>query len=130
MGCDLYSNSTQELHIVWAKNSIDVYPDYSLYVYCRLPYFKGLAETRVHLPHLETSTSMAAMLQYMIRIMKMKQLVGQQFTPFKAFMVQQSVHHFYFSSEMVDGMHIECQYVGGQPFCVNKFICIAITAIV
>ena len=99
MGCDLYSNSTQELHIAWAKNSIGVSRLFSIRVYCRLPYFKGLAETRVHLPHLETSMSMAAMLQYMVRIMKMKQLVGQQFTSFKftsfkAFMVQQPVHHF------------------------------------
>ena len=77
-------------HIAWVKNSID----YSLYVYSRLPYFKGLAETRVHLPQLETSMSMAAMLQYMVRIMKMKQLVGQQFTSFKAFMVLQDIHNY------------------------------------
>ena len=59
--------------------------------------------------------SMAAMLQYMVRIMKMKQLVGQQFTSLKAFMVQQPVHHFFFFRNG-GGMHIECQYVGANLF--------------
>ena len=65
--------------------------------------------------------SMAAMLQYMVRIMKMKQLDGQQFASFKAFMVQQRVHHFFFFRNG-GGMHIECQYVGANLFVlINSF---------
>ena len=91
-------------------------------MYCRLPYFKGLAETRVHLPHLETSMSMAAMLQYMVRIMKMKQLVGQQFAPFKALWFNNAYTTYFFFRNGGGGLHIECQYVGANLFVlINSF---------
>ena len=86
-------------HIAWAKNSID----YSLYVYSRLPYFKGLAETRVHLPHLELDVDVDGCYAAIYGPNNENETAGWStiYIIQSLYMVQQPVDHFFFSSEMV-----------------------------